>query len=418
MTKAMCMTVYFGIVLAFGAGAYAQRGFRAPLMTETNKTYTDNGKTYRLGLYEGTNTMPPSHRADGMEIAEAIVPLNSQGKPDPNGTIKVGAIGHSVPARVFRSFAETILDTYQNEGKVSPNISFVNCCLGGTLAPEWPAAINGEKRSCVCTPDLQVLIMQFTWVGAHGSSRDKSIEEMLQKGLADLIEIASTAHACAPNLKMILLNTDPYMGCASTHEPTHAYEEAFILRNTIMEQIGGNPSLSFNESNFRIPYLTWGAYLWNPDDDCSLYSDNVHLTPAGGNLNATRTIEAMLSNPVTAAWFSTTGTAVAQPHAGSPGVDNQVTVRWKGGALSISGLSDSGPYRLDLFGLAGRLIVSIAVPPAQGNRSISLPAVPSGHRIAVARITMGNGVSLLSRVHVAGETGVSLGSDCVPGFPH
>lgn len=372
----------------------AQKGFRAPLMTEADKIYTDNdGKIYNLGLYDGTNAMPEAHRKAGEEIARTIVPLNAKGQPDPNGKIKIAAIGHSVPARIFRSFEETVLAELQQEGIVNPKVELVSCCRGGTTGWEWAETITGVKKECVCTADLQVLITEFTWVGAHGSKRDKTIDEMKDKTLQDLIDIATTAVQCAPNLKMIVLNSDPYMGWASTHEPSHAYEEAFIFRRAIMEQINGNPDFSFKEGSFKIPYLTWGAYLWNPDDPFKLYaSDSVHLSPEGGDVNAHRTAQALLENPVTSIWFSNSGHTASVQFLAPKASVQRLTARLNDGVIYLnSTFSNPIDGHLELFNIDGSKIMSVPVTLSGETLAVSLSKHAPASRMVIARVASPQG---------------------------
>ena len=80
------------------------------------------------GLYpNGSNTMPEAFYADAVVMAQSIQPLNSAGKPDPNGKIGLITIGASTVA-MFSKGLENMVPNYKGLNK---EISFVNCGIGG-----------------------------------------------------------------------------------------------------------------------------------------------------------------------------------------------------------------------------------------------------------------------------------------------
>src|SRR5262245_4543695 len=75
-------------ILGSGAGAVALCDSTSKGLVPLTELGTNTYKTYPGGLYpDASNTPPAAHLTAGVELAEAITPLDSLGVPSANGRI-------------------------------------------------------------------------------------------------------------------------------------------------------------------------------------------------------------------------------------------------------------------------------------------------------------------------------------------
>ena len=80
-----------------------------------------------------------------------------------------------------------------------------------------------------------------------------------------------------PNLKIAYLTCDGFRHFTG-FEP-HVYLEAFAMKWLIESQLRGEASTRFEAPDRRLPWLTWGPYIWDNAWDRSYFTDGVHPTP-------------------------------------------------------------------------------------------------------------------------------------------
>ena len=83
------------------------------------------------GLYgAGSNARPAVHESHGIAIANALVPLDTLGQPDPNGSIVFVSIGMSNCTQEFSTF----LPIANADPQINPRVKLIDCAVGGQSA--------------------------------------------------------------------------------------------------------------------------------------------------------------------------------------------------------------------------------------------------------------------------------------------
>ena len=83
------------------------------------------------GLYgASSNARPAVHESHGIGIANALVPLDTLGHPDPNGSIVFVSIGMSNCTQEFSTF----LPIANADPQINPRVKLIDCAVGGQSA--------------------------------------------------------------------------------------------------------------------------------------------------------------------------------------------------------------------------------------------------------------------------------------------
>jgi hypothetical protein len=223
------------------------------------------------GLYpEGKNQRPSAHEAAGLARAKKIVPLNKEGKPDPDGKIVLISVGMSNTTNVF-STLKGIADDDQDK---SPKVLIVDCAQGGMSAGrivDPKDGGSGEKywsetdrrlRAAGASP-AQV---QVAWVKQADPGPNQGFPEYAKTLQTRLARIVQVLHDRYPNIQIVYLSCRTYAGYARTKlnpEP-YAYESGFSVKWLIEDQIRGETELNYDAKRGKVkaPWLSWGPYLW------------------------------------------------------------------------------------------------------------------------------------------------------------
>lgn len=219
------------------------------------------------GLYPGgSNERPSDHEAAGIEIAQSIRPLASDGTVDEQqGKIGFVAVGMSNTSMEF----ETFLDQADDIPQLNPAVVFVDGAQHGKASqfvanPEdayW--TVLQERLAEAGLGNEQVQIVWLKEARAR-TNLPFPLDALLLK--ADLREIVELLYERFPNLKIVYLSSRTYGGYATIDlnpEP-YAYQSAFAVKWLVEDQIEGNIGLNYDPDQGTVyaPWLSWGPYLW------------------------------------------------------------------------------------------------------------------------------------------------------------
>jgi len=238
---------------------------------------------YETGLYPGgTNQIPQTHRLAGEKIAATIVPLDANGTPDENnGTIVALVMGHS-NANMYFGALQKYLKTKTDE--LNPRFELLNAAMGGQQLPEistlsgkvWDKAAELLSAPAHSPNQVQVLFFHTTYHGWKNLDNKKmrAFPELMQQMNADLAKVLQHCVKIYPNLKIAYLTCDGFRYYTG-FEP-HVWHEAFGFKWLIESQIKGDPGTAFEGEDRKLPWLTWGPYIWDNSWDESYFTDGVH----------------------------------------------------------------------------------------------------------------------------------------------
>jgi len=241
---------------------------------------------YEMGLYPGgKNEMPQSHRQAGERIAATIRPLNVDGVPDEeHGRILAVVFGHSNCSMYFSALERRLR---QQGDELHPRFQMLNAAIGGNQLPEisqlqgsvWAKAERMVGRPGYSLAQVQVLFLHTTYHGAgnRGKTPPRPFPETMQRMKEDLAKVLEHAVKVFPNLKVAYLTCDGFRHFTN-YEP-HVYQEAFAFKWLIESQIRDDKAAAFEGPDRKLPWLTWGPYIWDNTWDRSYFTDGVHPAP-------------------------------------------------------------------------------------------------------------------------------------------
>ena len=230
----------------------------------TEKTYMGR----KGGLYpDGSNERPAAHTAEGLRIAQAIKPLDTEGNVDEvNGKIVWLSVGMSNTGQATTGFFE-VMANYPDK---NPQLELVNGAFGGveinqmTLRPNigyWTNIAEQRLQPRGLTP-AQVQIVWFKQAEAGPTNTDfEGYTTELTAKYATAMRFLKMNY---PNLKLVYLSPRTYAGYANTRlnpEP-FAWYTGWTIKFLIEDQITENPELRFVGNNAPVAWLSWGPYLW------------------------------------------------------------------------------------------------------------------------------------------------------------
>lgn len=261
------------------------------------------------GLYPGgKNTPPPAHAAAGLKHGRAIVPLDLDGKPAPDGKIALLSVGMSNATQEFSAFQRLAA----SDSGLNPRLVIVDGAQGGQTAAVtakadanyWNVTAQRLKAAGVSAAQVQVV-----WVKQANAGPTQPFPTEARKLQADLAQTLRNLAAKFPNLKIAYLSSRTYGGYAATplNPEPHAYETGFAVKWLIADQIAGKDSVP------TTPWLAWGPYLWTDGtkgradgftwtrDDCA--ADGTHPSDAGRRKVAELLLKFFKSEPTAQPWF-------------------------------------------------------------------------------------------------------------------
>ncbi len=270
------------------------------------------------GLYPGgSNTVPPAHLAAGLALAERVVPLDRDGRPDDGGRIVLLSIGMSNTTQEFSAFQRLAA----GEKGLNPKVALVDGAQGGqtvqiTANPQsnfWRVVDQRLTEADVTAPQVDVV-----WLKQANAQPSAGFPADAKKLQADIVATLHNLHDRFPNLKLCYLSSRIYGGYAVTplNPEPYAYEGGFAVKWAIADQIAGNPELNFDPARgpVRAPWIAWGPYLWTDGmkgrkQDNLIYNrndlgpDGTHPSDAGRRKVAQQLLDFFKADATSKAWF-------------------------------------------------------------------------------------------------------------------
>jgi Putative Ig domain len=273
------------------------------------------------GLYpNGSNVRPPAHDSDGVAIAKAIVPLDSNGNYSPTGKDVLLALGESTALDEFEEF----LPLARNDPARNSVLVFVDGAQGGatpslltsTNSPYWNTIMNNYLPDQGVTANQVVAV----WVeDSNGIAKGTFPGDMTQlQGAYETV--MNNVHTFFPHAVLTYFSSRIYAGYSNgiktiNPEP-YAYEAGFAVKNAIADQLNGNSNLNYNSAlgPVKAPWMSWGPYYWangmlGRSDGfvwtCQdLQSDGTHPSSPSGDLKvAGEVLNFFKTDGTTTPWF-------------------------------------------------------------------------------------------------------------------
>lgn len=296
----------------WGGGEYQRLTSIDPVQTYQATGYIDSG-----GLYNGSNSRPPTHEAAGIEIAvNDVKPRNASGALDPTGKIGLLTMGMSNTKMESASF----LQIANSEGSKSTSVVLVNGADGDMTSNVW-ADVNNPiweyAKNKVAAKNMTPQQVQVVWI-KNTRKFVSTFPERPQEVQADLYQVVQNVTHHFPNARLAYLSsrTHPYRYFEDLNPEPEAYENGFSVKWLIQQQIaGGDPNLNYDPDAglVKAPWLSWGPYLWidrahirgdgftwNPED---LIGDCTHPSYSGKTKVANMLVNFFKSDTTTAPWY-------------------------------------------------------------------------------------------------------------------
>ena len=305
---------------------------RVPLTDLGTGTY----KGFVGGLYPGGANQPPtSHAVRGLAAAKLIQPLDTQGRPSPNGRYVLLSVGMSNVTQEFCAEAGTVCNPWTLSGKAAADaavnhttLAIANGARGGQTADLWddPTDANYNRvRDSVLTPaGLSEAQVQIVWLGAVRANPTVSLPNansdayVLEGWLGNVVRSLKVRY---PNLKQVFVSSRTYAGFAtSTLNPEpYAYETGFAFKWLVEAQIRQLDNATVDSragdlSLAKTAWLGWAAYFWagdatHPRSDGFFWvrtdfeGDGTHEARPGEEKAATLLLDFFKSSPQARCWF-------------------------------------------------------------------------------------------------------------------
>ena len=219
------------------------------------------------GLYlNGENVRPQAHNEAGLEIAQGIKPLDRNGKVDEkNGMIVWISIGMSNTTQETERFLE-LMKKYPDK---NPCLELVDGAFGGMeinrindiRAPYWDNIVSQRLEPRGISPE-QVQIVWFKL--AEAQPMDTIFTAYTRKLKEKYLSAMQIVKKKFPNVRIAYLSSRIYGGYAKTglNPEPFAWYTGWANKLLIEDQINGDPRLAFTGNDAKVPWLSWGPYLW------------------------------------------------------------------------------------------------------------------------------------------------------------
>jgi hypothetical protein len=247
-----------------GAGSRVKEQPSTGLVPLTEMSADDRYKGEDGGLYGGGRNEPPKAQLlAAQEALKKIIPLDARGKPSAKGKIVFISLGMSNTAGEFSTFKEMA----ERDPQKSPDVSIVNCAIGGAGVASWAIPRSGTWQKVVqrleeagVTPEqVQVAWIKHAEPGPSPDMVPLQYARYVKEKIAASLAITRTTF---PNLRVAYLSSRIYggynvAGIRRVNPEPFAYETAFSVRWVILDQIARR-----KKGRVDGPVLVWGPYLW------------------------------------------------------------------------------------------------------------------------------------------------------------
>jgi hypothetical protein len=276
---------------------------------------------FETGLYPGaSNEMPAEHRAAGERMAEMIQPLDVEGRPDANrGRILGLSLGHSNAKMYFDALQAALRD---RASELHPRFEFLNAAIGGQMLPQllalggpvWSKARELTSQSGYSATQVQVVFLHTTYPGAVNAFKvpPPHFPQTMRQMARDLGRVLEHVVRQYPNTRIAYLTSDG-LRHHTGYEP-HVWMEAFAVKWLIEDQIRGAAGTAYEGEQRRLPWLTWGPYIWDARWDRSYFTDGVHPAPKALSVFVDRYVAHLTTDSAARPWLrADSGAARHQP---------------------------------------------------------------------------------------------------------
>jgi len=227
-------------------------------------TRTYNGQ--QGGLYPGgMNVRPAFHEMAGLERARSIVPMDRDGRPDPNGRYVMVSIGMSNTTMEFSAF-RTLANADPSR---DPHLVIVDGAQGGQTAQLWSSGgcpcwtTLNDRLTAAGVTARQVTVAWIKQADASPTSGWPTYARALKDELAAMLSMMAVRF---PNLRLVYLSSRVYGGYALSglNPEPYAYESGIAVKWLIEDQLRGQGGLAYDigDSTGGVPWIAWGPYLW------------------------------------------------------------------------------------------------------------------------------------------------------------
>jgi hypothetical protein len=229
--------------------------------------------------------MPAAHRSAGLTLAQAVVPVDGSGNPNPSGKIVVLSIGMSNTTQEYCNpspSGQCTTGTFVQQALADDQVQRVSLVLvdgarGGQSAATWltPTAPNYDQiRDTRLTPaGVTERQVQVGWLKVANPGPSASLPAANADGFLLVTQIGSIVRALKvryPKLQLVFLSNRTFGGYAtsSLNPEPYAYESGFAVKWVIAAQItqmgSGQVDARAGDLSFPTvaPWLGWGPDLW------------------------------------------------------------------------------------------------------------------------------------------------------------
>ena len=259
----------------------------------------------------GLNAPPAAYLAQGIALAQSVVPRDAGGQPNANGKtalLSVGMSNTSMEFAVFKTTADS--DTLKNSKLV-----IVNGAQGAVDAEQmksssssyWTTWVPQQLSAAGVTGNqVQTVWLKNALANPNYYGGFPAAAQRLQTDLQSIVQILASTF---PNLQIVYLASRIYAGYAtvSLNPEPYAYESGFSVKWLIEDRIQNSPATR--------PWLAWGPYLWTNGtagrSDGLIWScndvnagDGTHPSLAGEQKVAALLLSFLKTNSTAQPWFA------------------------------------------------------------------------------------------------------------------
>ena len=275
-------------------------------------------RNFQGGLYPGgSNVRPDSHNSNGLNIAKNIKPLDTAGNYDPNnGRIVLLSVGMSNTSLEFTEFMNLV----SSATNINPKLTIVNGAQGGKdinkiINPSDSFWIVINQR--LLLKGVTMKQVQVVWYKeAEAGPADTSFPGHPLSIKVKFKTVMNILKSRFINLNLCYNTSRIYAGYATSSlspEPS-AYYNGWAVKWMIEDQINGDTSLKYSDTNPNSPWLSWGPYVWAdgiiPRSDGLTWNcpvdynpDGTHPSATGRMKVATRLLNFFSTDETTKPWF-------------------------------------------------------------------------------------------------------------------
>jgi hypothetical protein len=289
------------------------------------------------GLYPpSTNTMPTTHRSEGLAAALGVQPRDTAGVPNALGKYVLLTVGMSntrdescshyevtVNCDAWSFIGTALADSTVNHSA----LVLVNGAGGGLTPTYWDSPTDsayGAAKNALATLGVSEKQVEVVWIKEADSQPTISLPSKsadvytLESGLGKMLRALKIVY---PNLKQVFLSSRIYAGYSTgtlNPEP-YAYEGGFSVKWVIAAQINQLSSGKITDTvagdlSYTVaPWVAWGPYLWaagtTPRSDGLVWlttdftGDGTHPSQAGITKVAGLLMSFFKTSTLTKCWF-------------------------------------------------------------------------------------------------------------------